>query len=329
MQPVQLLCLFLVSAAAGSSADASASGQPGELKRNLRAPSNASQAGRRLMDSRCTDPMMIDQERCGGTANPETEIVCTPFDFRPNIQTHQCRTSGAQTSRLTGALESALGWAYWGSGDRQNYWVIHGCDGAGIQTDCSGDMLYIEQFGPYTATQQCDYFAQYPSHNSCDFSHPGTGSRYEFYNCGWWNFGDLDGKDWLLGPNAPYNWAAAARSKLGAAGLLKNPFVGADIQLVATTSPWTCSYDSNKEMYPFTHAQMNCYCDNEPWNGRSAVNAGASPEINWNTKLLYCGLYGDKLSCSQYDMTGAKEAGWDMYVCHGGDWAPAAGSHCW
>lgn len=270
-------------------------------------------------------------DSCESSDDPQSQVSCTPFKFKPNKQTDECKNSGADTTMFTGERDGARGWAYFGEQGPDyypNYWVIHGCDGAGIQTDCAGDMLYIEQFGPtppfYDGNPKCDYYADYPSHQKCDFSHPGTQEHYESYNCGWWNFGDIQDKDWLLGPVAPYNWAPSALDSLG--DLRTNPYTDADVQLVATISPWTCSKDS---MNPFTESEMNCYCDNEPWNGRVDVDAGTAAEPNWNTKLVYCGLYGDVLKCSQYDMKAQKEADWDMYICHGDDWAPNEGSHCW
>jgi hypothetical protein len=34
-----------------------------------------------------------------------------------------------------------------------NYWVFHGCDGAGLMNDCMGGTTYVEQFGPYSTEQ--------------------------------------------------------------------------------------------------------------------------------------------------------------------------------
>jgi len=279
--------------------------------------------GRALQTDQCSG------SPCDWTDDPQSAVSCTPFKFMPNVQTDECMNSGADTTMLTGEIDGARGWAYFGDDQGYpNYWVIHGCDGAGIQTDCFGDMFYIEQFGPsppfYDGSEQCNYYADYPSHESCDFVHPGTQEHYQSYMCGWWNFGDVQDKDWLLGPAGNYNWASWALESLG--DQATNPYTDADVQLVATLSPWTCSQGS---WNPFTESEMNCYCDNEPWNGRGDVDAGNPAEPNWNTKLVYCGLYGDTLQCSQFDMSGQLEADWPMNMCHGDDWFPNDGSHCW
>jgi len=69
--------------------------------------------------------------------------------------------------------------AWWDSEHgADNFWVFHGCDGAGTQMgDCGGGVMYVEQFGP-----RCDW-----GHEDCAFRHPATGTAYKWYWCGWWS----------------------------------------------------------------------------------------------------------------------------------------------
>ena len=58
------------------------------------------------------------------------------------------------------------------------------------------------------------------------------------------------------------------------------------------------SYHTSAGPNPYTGSNANCYCDNEPWNGRGS-GAREYPE---HTQVAYCGLFPDssysvKLTC--------------------------------
>ena len=62
----------------------------------------------------------------------------------------------------------------------------------------------------------------------------------------------------------------------------------ADAYFAGAMWPWVCSSDDDSSMIPYTGSKkVNCYCDNEPQNGR-----GADPIFPYNTKFVYCGLFG-------------------------------------
>merc|ERR1712107_585157 len=83
----------------------------------------------------------------------------------------------------------------WYDGSSDNFWVFHGCDGAGLQMgDCGGGTYYIEQFGPSSGASPP--FAWPPAHSDSDYStshqrpeafmHPGSFRKYQWYNAGMW-----------------------------------------------------------------------------------------------------------------------------------------------
>merc|ERR1712207_15967 len=76
-----------------------------------------------------------------------------------------------------------------------NFFVFHGCDGAGIMPDCVGDIKYVERIGPISGDQNnllCeDGFtvkeipnAPYNPRRRCEFRHPGLGKVYSDYAAG-------------------------------------------------------------------------------------------------------------------------------------------------
>ena len=77
-----------------------------------------------------------------------------------------------------------------------------------------------------------------------------------------------------------------------------NPFqTGAKAYFAGGLWPWVCSKGGGKNMKPYTgQANLNCYCNNEPQNGR-----GKNPIFPYDTMFMYCGLFekygSDVLTC--------------------------------
>jgi len=283
--------------------------------------------------------------RCGGNSNEANNIesvlqnngACSPFWFQPRMQQPGCANPVPEIAQNADPPK------IWKSTGADNVWVFHGCDGAGIQTDCWGDILYLEQFGTTPITQPGCGTQPYPGHNPtlnpCPFFHPGNPPvKSEYYNAGLWNggprssesLGEFKSAPWLLGVAGPGSVDHLFRHCVGctaADGLWENTFWNVEAgspaalpeKLVAgTVNPWICVTDNDPNMTPYTgSADKNCYYDNEPWNGRHWLadgtyngcgpNGGEVCEPNWSTAYLYCGLYRNNgtpfLLCDQFSIT--------------------------
>jgi hypothetical protein len=257
--------------------------------------------------------------------------ACSPYNRLPDVQAPACRNPVPEVASDSDPP------MIWQSPGADNLFIFHGCDGSGIQTDCMGDILYMEQFGVGGAIPHTFNVSPYPNHSPSNFVHPGNPPvTFPYYNCGWWNGmsrqpgqtgnGDLKTARWLLGVqgDAMYDTFdhllrncydmngnlcgsnGKSPKPLAADGLWSNAFWGdqengkpPDQLLVGTISPWVCSEDSRDVMEEYTgHKNLNCYCDNEPWTGRQDDPNMAQP--NWNTVLYYCALYSDRLKCQTY-----------------------------
>jgi len=215
-------------------------------------------------------------------------------------------------------------------------WILHGCDGAGIQTDCFGDIMYLEHFDGKSpvAAQDCPVGLYGKDHTQCPtFYHQGKGESFPGYSCGWWR-----------GYNKPVGLAEASADGTGALGPHENPgdtetgdyseslmaalrncpscayesglehpykeSAGAIAYFTGASWPWICTQGDSK-YEPYTGSTANCYCDNEPWNGRQPKGSfmGAKPEYPRYAQFTYCGLYEDagaklKLVCDFITLEG-------------------------
>mmetsp|Transcript_57864 Transcript_57864/g.62516 ORF Transcript_57864/g.62516 Transcript_57864/m.62516 type:complete len:270 (+) Transcript_57864:137-946(+) len=150
---------------------------------------------------------------CGGDGDLWNEGSCTPFPFRGPTGSQSpsqdfCNSDAVQN--YAGAdwktgKDASDSFAVWYDGG-ENYWIIHGCDGSGIQAgDCQGGTGYIEQIGPYSS-----YYADNTngvwngnvvnldddtgdpymgSHVETVFQHPGTNKVYTWAAAGMWTTG--------------------------------------------------------------------------------------------------------------------------------------------
>lgn len=265
---------------------------------------------------------------CGGEENENNykDILskngsCTPFAFLPDKQWQTCENP---IPEIASNENPPIIWKSDSNSD--NIFIFHGCDGSGIQTDCRGDILYFEQFGipgdAKSASKNC--VRSYPSHEPCQFSHPGNPRiNFPYYNCGWFNAGDynnttdnqgdLKNAKWLLGVGVDSEDVDHIfRNCEGCTandGLWSNSKWGIkpDKLIAGALNPWVCSSANNEErLKPYTeNDNLNCYCDNEPWSGRmncSNPNEPSGCEPNWSTRFYYCGLKNGYLDCDYFSM---------------------------
>ena len=162
-------------------------------------------------------------EYCGGGhGDLSTEISCTCFPVKQkDLDTSYC--DHVDVPKFTGG--DPLGAMAWYATDQdddaedKNYWVFHGCDGAGLSEfdvihfihyifnephsthdlifrgtvdDCMGGTGYVEQFGTYSdeavplSLHECS--DGWESHCTQPFVHPGTGNVYSWYYAGQWTW---------------------------------------------------------------------------------------------------------------------------------------------
>ena len=244
---------------------------------------------------------------------------CTPYSFMPDISDQGCSNwmdgvhSAASNSTFStkpfflGTVGELSYQAFQQEGS-DDIWVVHGCDGAGIQTDCFGDILYLEHFDGTRPVppQACPAGTYGIDHLACPtFYHQGLGVSFPGYSCGWWRgYKDAVGIEnassdgvGAFGPaGAGGDYSASMRNALancpscdGGSGL-EHPYANASAKAYFTGAswPWVCTADSAPS--PYTGWSASCYCDNEPWNGRGS-GAREYPE---HTTIVYCGVFPDE-----------------------------------
>lgn len=221
-----------------------------------------------------------DQYYCGSDAFWQS---CTPFPVK--LGDWEGKYGDACKSNFldfySGGGWTSKAWYDFSQDDNsetKNYWVFHGCDGAGLQTgDCAGDTYYVEQIfnecnvawgqdgcscqGGYT-----DYsgYGRNVDHNKCPFIRPGSHTMYKSYNCGWFS---TDG-GWS---DQGKNWFASMRQYMTNNGETG----GAHTMMVY---PWVCTYDETTDFSWYFAGELygsnniKCWCDNEPeWGGHDST----------------------------------------------------------
>lgn len=280
----------------------------------------------------------------GGHAGTVGEMSCTPFPYRPwawaNEQSAEgkprCVTENWGRDRLTGGKWGAKAWASFGQDGKLNdnhYFVFHACDGAGIQTDCAGDIYFVEQFGskkPEKKGASCDdakngiFSAN--MRNRCDFTHPGTGTTYERpYNSGWWT-NNSKIPNWMVASKASGPWGpnGSISDKVQA---IKNPFEGQQgIHITFILFPWVCHKEDppRPELTQFTgYPNVNCYADNEPLSDGKGF-PGWPPTIDVYFMLLTTDAQGKDVLRAIWinGLDPSKSKKFNLYACHKGDGCP-------
>jgi len=180
-----------------------------------------------------------DDDFCGGgdlSDDVWTQLGCTPYTYKPNVQNRvnaqpdgsprpddcgcapNCGDSyldvisygaGYKYENAGYVMNGANVWAadtnnWWlpaGSGTTRDYFVFHGCDGAGLQSDCFGDIKYAEHIiglhengkydihdgktsdgkSPNGGKGICSDPNETYGRTYCKFVHPGTMTVHEDY----------------------------------------------------------------------------------------------------------------------------------------------------
>ena len=254
---------------------------------------------------------------CGGDMNPINQITCSPFNYRPRMFYHK-QNCGIDSSEFYDTIMSnpyseedkekncewvsagynggARVWGHFDSNGKlmdNEYFVFHGCDSAGIQPDCFGDIKYIERFETKIGSG-VKYIKDYPNgaycvsssidkknNNNSDYNekdtrcyytfvHPGTTYQYKNYAGGWWYSGEISND--AFNSHASGNWSSFTFDDY------KNYFANY-INMYAGKSdktfsfmlyPWTCVQTNefgNVNYFSYPHIGDNnykCYVDNEP-----------------------------------------------------------------
>jgi hypothetical protein len=204
--------------------------------------------------------------------------------------------------------------------------VVHGNDGAGIQTNCKGDQFFLEVLGntdnvkyacnPASITDGggADWISAHDTGQCYKENRGIRGGLYGNYSCGWWRgynngidasieaawddvFGGDDNDTSLYKSNALTvlsNCTNCVSSDAGSKHTYEDATPQPNEWFIGAISPWVCVNDDNNDNFvEWTgNATTNCYCDFTPWDKPK----GNVP--NWNIRFLYCGYYGtNNLNC--------------------------------
>ncbi|KAL7549222.1 hypothetical protein ACHAWF_012489 [Thalassiosira exigua] len=229
-----------------------------------------------------------DLEYCGGAhGDAGQEISCTPFPVKSKRKPPYQWESYCDDDDVPKYAGSATGAKAWRQGNDDNYWVFHGCDGAGLMDDCMGGSTYAEQFGGWSNEQipltehYCD--GDWASHCSNPFVHPGTGRVYSWYNAGQWTYGGGNWPDKDVGKPWWDNMELPDTSQLG-----NGPGTA-----FVVLYPWVCNWDNdlgwlwgNLRPYGDKTYTTKCYYDNEPWDN-DHLHGTTIPPIWWAYKFYH------------------------------------------
>jgi len=300
---------------------------------------------------------------CGGTSDPNTELSCSPFNYRPWTTNNNfkranngkdpqyCTDSDVVNTLAGGPFNTTRAWMFFkdnrGSRD-SNYWVFHGCDGAGIMPDCKGDIFYVERIFERSQDQSTVWcqgtnggsnitLSQVPQHahengadrRQCQFKHPGTGTVYKNYEAGVWGWNLTSIRDDMVASAAAKEegreWGYNVQSIVQG---VKTPFGSPAIVMV--TYPWVCTGAGGKDDPTglFTNPRTpgaKCYWDNEPLTDGKGGN-GYPPQIQVYWMKLgkdgakdFLTVYGYYLDTNGVPSMKRMNNGqsWRLYPCHG------------
>jgi hypothetical protein len=252
---------------------------------------------------------------CGGGSKQRSisdQISCTAFPAKLSPNSRE-GCGGAQVAELAGSNRAA---GVWKANNSEDFWIIHGCDGAGLMNDGLGANFYVEQYyggRPFSKTSHANCEAkQGPNactksnpqseacwcpHTQSNFTHPGTGKHYKL-NAGMWTYADNSKKD-----KGKWRWPDQAAGKRWWQNMklpnITNLKVRASDKVTAfvVMYPWVCNgpwkdsdwgaFWGNNESYanglPFGTQtnKINCYYDNEPWD---SINKNIKGEPGYDPK---------------------------------------------
>ena len=248
---------------------------------------------------------------CGGDSYPINQITCSPFNYRPRMfyHTNNCgidNNSFYDTIMSNSASQEDLNkkcdwissppngrggarvWGHFnlnGKLSKEGYFVFHGCDSAGIQPDCMGDIKYIERFERNIGTG-VKSIEDYPNGPSCStysnngivdkrcyytFVHPGTNIQYSNYAGGWWFNGKIS--EDAFNSHATGNWSSFTYEMFQKKfKRFINEYSKKENNFSFMLYPWTCVQTNefgNNNSFSYPHINdigYKCYVDNEPGN---------------------------------------------------------------
>jgi hypothetical protein len=236
--------------------------------------------------------------------------------------------------------QRARAWAHYPS--TSEYFVFHNCDGAGIQSDCLGDIKYIERFEGYNAPGTpviCD--GPDGGRNHCMFVHPASKTVFDKLNywAGWYMFGQIDKSVCAAGGSR--DWDPAVCSRILGINGGKHPYIntGAVHLFSFLLYPWVCNSDPAMRNSNFLSPTLDntpdhpdkgwkCYADNEPLSPPSGP-PGWPPQIEIYYFALYRTADGkdqlkyDKWAIADSDTPEQVATALELYPCNPGD-----GSNC-
>ena len=240
--------------------------------------------------------MFIHNNTCGIDTNSFYDTIISNSGQTPEDKNKNCNwISDSSGPNHSGARV----WGHFDSSSNlttDEYFVFHGCDSAGVQPDCWGDIKYIERFGKKIGTGAksiSDYPKpdENPLPSNCNevdgdrrcyytFVHPGTLTQYDNYASGWWSNGNIKESDfnshasgewksfsWQFFNNNFSKYISKYKNKL-----LHPPNNNKSSNFSFMLYPWTCVNTKefgNVNYFSYPHINDNnykCYADNEPGN---------------------------------------------------------------
>lgn len=224
----------------------------------------------------------------GGPAqrDPSAQISTTPYPAYLEESLAEPWCKAAEASELSGSKSAMV----WQADKYDDYWVFHGCDGAGLMADCLGGTQYVEHYirtatktapnkcswGPIDCSVPDNFDACWCPHSESSFVHPGTSNVYK-YEAGQYTWcTDKDGKWPDQEAKKPW-WDNMGLKDTFDYGCGTNDAITAFVIMY----PWVCNdspgtdlsplWGDNENFYnglPYSKKtyQTNCYYDNEPWD---------------------------------------------------------------
>ena len=273
----------------------------------------------------------------GGEASDDVwaQTICTPYAYKPNTYNIQndfdkgtcgCQPNcndpyldvmayGAGYKDEGGNVHSdtnvwaanpdpSVWWIPQGSDTKQDYFVFHGCDGSGLQSDCMGDIKYVERIqGLYSDTKLgiTDGVGTIPDEGICGnyddgrtyckFVHPGTMRMHDNYVGGWFLKPSDAGVSCASGfgdEGAGCIWDGLCKSAASGGWDKNNPLCDTILDIPNTyfngqhpfadvegyhfsfaLYPWRCDPSGDDTNNLFSYPSISkygykCYVDNEP-----------------------------------------------------------------
>ena len=228
--------------------------------------------------------MFIHNNTCGIVPNSFYDTIMSNSGQTPEDKNKNCNWisdssgPGGSGARVWGHFENNVQ-------TTDEYFVFHGCDSAGVQPDCWGDIKYIERFGSkgkrgYKSISDYPNPDENPLPSNCNevdgdrrcyytFVHPGTETQYDNYAGGWWSSGNIEESN--FNSHASGGWKTFTYDTFTTkfAEYIKK-YQDKDKNFSFMLYPWTCvptNEFGNVNHFSYPHindSNYKCYADNEP-----------------------------------------------------------------